>query len=79
MQVGDVTFGQGDEVDAGKRQSFEQACGVFLVATEASSDSARTTSNFRLKALRISAWNPARSSVAPEMAWSEYSSTIVQP
>ena len=39
-----------------------------------SSDSASTTSNRRFSASRISAWNPARSSVAPETAWSEYSS-----
>ncbi len=44
-----------------------------------SSDSASTTSNRRFSASRISAWNPARSSVAPETAWSVYSSQIVQP
>jgi len=34
VQVGDVAFGDRDDVDAGKGQSFEQAGGVFLVAAE---------------------------------------------
>ena len=35
VQVGDVAFGDRDDVDAGECQSFEQAGGVFLVAAEA--------------------------------------------
>jgi hypothetical protein len=34
VQVGDVAFGDRDDVDAGKRQSLEQGCGVLLIATE---------------------------------------------
>jgi hypothetical protein len=34
VQVGDVAFGDRDDVDAGKRQSLEEASGVFLVAAE---------------------------------------------
>src|SRR5690349_14535380 len=34
VQVGDVAFGQRDDVHAGKRQSLEEAGGVFLVAPE---------------------------------------------
>ena len=34
VQVGDVAFGDRDDVDAGECQSFEQAGGVFLVAAE---------------------------------------------
>ena len=35
VQVGDVAFGDRDDVDAGECQSFEQAGGVFLIAAEA--------------------------------------------
>jgi hypothetical protein len=34
VQVRDVAFGERDDVDAGKRQSLEQASGVFLIAAE---------------------------------------------
>ncbi len=44
-----------------------------------SSDSASTMSKRRFRASRISAWKPARSNVAPDTAWSVYSSQIIQP
>ena len=34
VQMGDVAFGEGDDVDAGKCQSLEEPGGVFLVAAE---------------------------------------------
>jgi hypothetical protein len=44
-----------------------------------SSDSARSTSTSLRSAADIIDWNPARSSVAPDTAASEYSFAIVQP
>ena len=35
VQVRDVAFGERDDVDAGEGETLEEACGVFLVATEA--------------------------------------------
>ena len=68
MQVRDVPFGQGDDVDAGESETLEQAGGVFLVAAESVQDSASTTSNRGFNASRISDWKPGRRSVAPETA-----------
>jgi hypothetical protein len=68
MQVRDVALCERDDVDAGEGEALEKARGVFLVATERSTDSASTTSKRRFNASRISAWNPERNSVAPEIA-----------
>jgi hypothetical protein len=35
VQVRDVAFGERDDVDAGEGETLEEACGVFLIATEA--------------------------------------------
>ena len=79
VQVRDVALCERDDVHAGECESFEEASGVFLVAAEPIERFGKTTPNWRFKASRISAWNPERSSVAPETAWSEYSCAITHP
>jgi hypothetical protein len=68
VQVSDIALGERDDVDAGKGETFEETGVSSWSRLKRSSDSARTTSKRRFSASRISAWDPERSNVAPEIA-----------
>jgi hypothetical protein len=72
VQVRDVALGERDDVDAGEGETLEETGRVFLVAAEAVQRFGEddVTSKRRFNASRINAWNPERSNVAPEIAWS---------
>jgi hypothetical protein len=68
VRVRDVPFGERDDVDASEREALERPAVSSWSRLKRSSDSASTTLNRRFNASRINAWNPERSSVAPEIA-----------
>jgi hypothetical protein len=68
VQVGNVAFGERDDVDVGEGEALEEAAVSSWSRLKRSSDSESTTSNRRFNASRMRAWNPERSSVAPEIA-----------
>jgi hypothetical protein len=68
VQVGDVAFGDRDDVNAGKGEALEETGGVFLIAAESIQRLGQDGHRIACSASRTSDWNPGRSSVAPETA-----------